>query len=384
MSVPEVVGSEAVGLDGEKVEKLLERARREVDEGLLPAVQIALARNGALAVCESFGAASNESLMCLFSATKAVTSSAIWLLLAEERLAISERVADIIPAFGTHGKEAVTVEQLLTHTAGFPAAPFRALDWLEPGRRWERFGQWRLAWEPGSRFEYHPTSSMWVLAEIVEVRGGIAFQQFIRDRICEPLGLDDLFVGLPSDQNHRALLCAHVGEALTAADYQRMGVPEPPETEVTEEAILSFNDPAIRAVGVPGGGGFANAATLALYYQALLTGGLNGNQVWSAATLAQAREVRTGELVDPVFRKPVSRGLGIVIAGDETRNYRGFGHTNSPQAFGHNGAGGQLAWVDPASGISLAYLTPGHDRNTVRQGRRGVAIGSLAAACLAD
>jgi CubicO group peptidase (beta-lactamase class C family) len=384
MSVPEVVGPEAVGLDGEKVEKLLERARREVDEGLLPAVQIALARNGALAVCESFGAASNESLMCLFSATKAVTSSAIWLLLAEERLAISERVADIIPAFGTHGKEAVTVEQLLTHTAGFPAAPFRALDWLEPGRRWERFGQWRLAWEPGSRFEYHPTSSMWVLAEIVEVRGGIAFQQFIRDRICEPLGLDDLFVGLPSDQNHRALLCAHVGEALTAADYQRMGVPEPPETEVTEEAILSFNDPAIRAVGVPGGGGFANAATLALYYQALLTGGLNGNQVWSAATLAQAREVRTGELVDPVFRKPVSRGLGIVIAGDETRNYRGFGHTNSPQAFGHNGAGGQLAWVDPASGISLAYLTPGHDRNTVRQGRRGVAIGSLAAACLAD
>ena len=384
MSVPEVVGPEAVGLDGEKVEKLLERARREVDEGLLPAVQIALARNGALAVCESFGAASNESLMCLFSATKAVTSSAIWLLLAEERLAISERVADIIPAFGTHGKEAVTVEQLLTHTAGFPAAPFRALDWLEPGRRWERFGQWRLAWEPGSRFEYHPTSSMWVLAEIVEVRGGIAFQQFIRDRICEPLGLDDLFVGLPSDQNHRALLCAHVGEALTAADYQRMGVPEPPETEVTEEAILSFNDPAIRAVGVPGGGGFANAATLALYYQALLTGGLNGNQVWSAATLAQAREVRTGELVDPVFRKPVSRGLGIVIAGDETRNYRGFGHTNSPQAFGHNGAGGQLAWVDPASGISLAYLTPGHDRNAVRQGRRGVAIGSLAAACLAD
>ena len=60
-------------------------------------------------------------------------------------------------------------------------------------------------------------------------------------------------------------------------------------------------------------------------------------------------------------------------------NYRGFGHTNSPLAFGHNGAGGQLAWVDPASGISLAYLTSAHDRNEVRQGRRGVSIGNRAA-----
>ena len=75
----------------------------------------------------------------------------------------------------------------------------------------------------------------------------------------------------------------------------------------------------------------------------------------------------------------MSRGLGIVIAGDETRNFRGFGHTNSPLAFGHNGAGGQLAWVDPATGISLAYLTSAHDRNEIRQGRRGVAISSLAA-----
>jgi CubicO group peptidase (beta-lactamase class C family) len=83
-----------------------------------------------------------------------------------------------------------------------------------------------------------------------------------------------------------------------------------------------------------------------------------------------------------LFGKLVSRGLGIVIAGDATRNYRGFGHTNSAESFGHNGAGGQLAWVDPATGISLVYLTSAHDRNSVRQGRRGVAIGSLAASCL--
>ncbi|MGE0622254.1 MAG: serine hydrolase domain-containing protein [Pseudomonadales bacterium] len=379
MAAYEIRGPEALGLNPERVEAFLTRVRREVDEGLLPAVQVAVARNGALAVFESFGTAGPDSLFCIFSATKAITSSAVWLLLQDGRLELSERVADIIPQFGTNGKEVVTVEQLLTHTAGFPAAPFRSLDWLNPGRRYERFGQWRLAWEPGSRFEYHPTSSMWALAEILERRGGIAFQQFIRERIVDPLGLPDLFVGLPEDQNHRVIPCSHAGSGLTDTEYATLGIPRPPETEVTEEAILSFNDPDIRAVGVPGGGGITSAAALALYYQGLLSGGSAGARIWSEKTLADARLVRTGDLVDPLFGKPVSRGLGIVIAGDETRNFRGFGHTNSPLAFGHNGAGGQLAWVDPVTGISLAYLTSAHDRNEIRQGRRGVAISSLAA-----
>jgi len=222
---------------------------------------------------------------------------------------------------------------------------------------------------------------MWVLAEIIERRGGIAFQQFIRERIVEPLGLPDLYVGLPADQNERVLPCTMVGDPLTSEDYQRLGVPEPPVTEVTEDAILNFNRPEVRAVGVPGGGGITNAATLALFYQALLTGGRDGTRVWTEETLRNARSVRTGELKDPVFGKRVSRGLGIIIAGDEERSYRGFGKTNSALAFGHNGAGGQLAWVDPASGISLAYLTCGHDRNSIREARRGVAISSLAAVC---
>ena len=220
-----------------------------------------------------------------------------------------------------------------------------------------------------------------MLAEIIEQRGGIAFQQFIRERICEPLDLLDLFVGLPERENARVLPCMPVGSALTTADYEKLGVPPPPVTEVTEEAILNFNDPAVRAIGVPGGGGITNAAELALFYQALLQGGRKGNEIWSRSTLADARRVRSGDLTDPIFHKPVSRGLGIVISGDDTRSYRGFGKTNSPDAFGHNGAGGQLAWVDPRTGISLAYLTSGHDRNEIRQGRRGVAIGSLAALC---
>ena len=92
-----------------------------------------------------------------------------------------------------------------------------------------------------------------------------------------------------------------------------------------------------------------------------------------------AREIRSQDLRDPVFGHRANRALGLIIAGDEKKNYRGFGHTNSENAFGHGGAGGQVAWADPETGISIGYTTNGHDRNTMRQGRRGVGISSRAA-----
>jgi CubicO group peptidase (beta-lactamase class C family) len=372
---------QALGLDPQKVEQLLARVRQEVDEGLLPAAQVALGRHGKVGVYASFGSAKPESLTPLFSATKAITSAAAWLLFADGSLAEDELVADIIEEFGSNSKEGITVQQLFTHTAGFPHAPFRPLQWLSKEERYARFAQWRLTWEPGTRFEYHPTSSMWVIAELIERRSGVPFTDFVRDRVLRPLKLNNLFVGLPVEENARALPCEHSGEALTEEDYAKMGMPMPPDSEVTEAALLSFNDPEIRAIGVPGGGGFANAADLALFYQALLHGGLDGVELWSEATRDSVRQIRSGDLTDMMFNKPANRGLGIIISGDSSRNFRGFGNTNSPAAFGHNGAGGQLAWVDPQTGISLAYLTPGHDRNSIRQGRRGVAISSIAAEC---
>lgn len=378
-SAGELARAQAAGLNPARVVRLLARARQEVDEGLLPAVQIAVAREGRVVLSACFGDATPQSLISVFSATKAFTSAAAWVLMQDGRLDEGERVADIVPEFASNGKDVVTVEQLFTHTAGFPHAPFRPLDWNDRERRLGRFRQWRLTWPPGSRFEYHPTATMWVIAEIIERRSGADFRTFVRERVIEALGLEDCYLGLPAEENDRVLPCACVGEALTPADFRRMGLPVPPETEVTEDAILSFNKPDIRAVGVPGGGGIMSAPALALFYQGLLHGGLHGRTVWSAEMLERARRIRSGDFTDPQFHKRANRALGLIIAGDDERNFRGFGHGNSAQAFGHNGAGGQLAWADPATGLSLAYLTSGHDRNPVRQGRRGVAIGSLAA-----
>lgn len=376
---------EELGINSTKLEELLSRVREEVDEGLLPSVQIAIGRKGKLAAFETYGDAGKDSLYCVFSSTKAITSTAAWLLIQDGKLDVDELVKDIVPEFGTNGKEIIRVEQLFTHTAGFPSAPFRSTDWNDRETRLSRFSRWRLNWEPGSRFEYHPTSSMWVIAEIIERRSGVTFTDFIRTRIAAPLGLDDLWVGLPQEHHHRVKDVVHVGEGLTPADYRKMGVPEPPVTEVTEDALLSFNRSEIRKVGVPGGGGIMSAAELALFYQALINDGraLQGPQIWSAETIKFGTTIRSGDLTDLLYHKRCNRALGLIISGDADRNYRGFGHANSASAFGHGGAGGQIAWGDPATGISIGYCTDGHDRNGLRVGRRSVSISNRAAACAA-
>jgi CubicO group peptidase (beta-lactamase class C family) len=382
----------ALGIDPARLDALFARAEKEVRAGLLPSMQLAVARHGRLAALRTVGrvthegreaAATNETLYVVFSATKAIVSSAAWLLIEDGRLDLAARVADLIPEFATNGKEVVTVEQLFTHTCGFPYAPFNTRDWDDRDARLDRFRRWRLNWEPGTRFEYHPTSSMWVIAELIERAAGMSFREFIRARIARPLGLDDLWVGLPPALHHRLADIAHVGAPPSDDELRALGFPLVAPREVTEEALQGFNRAAARQVGVPGGGGTMTAGDLALFYQALLAGGRapDGTPIWQPATIEMARQVRSGALIDPLFGKRANRALGIVVAGgDADRVFRGFGHTGSALMFGHNGAGGQLAWADPATGLSFVYLTNGCDRHPVRQARRGVALSSLAAA----
>ncbi len=383
-----------VGLDPAKVEALFQRAEREVRENLLPSTQIAIARSGKIAAMRTVGhavqggqdqPATNQTLYVIFSCTKAIVSSAIWILLGEGKLELGEKAAAIVPEFGSNGKDAITVEQVLLHIGGFPNAPYPQHEWNDRSKRLERFAKWRLEWPVASQYMYHPTSGFWVLAEIIERRTGKDFREFVRERIAAPLGLPGLSVGLARDRHGRVADIVHVGEALSNEERAKLGLPPMPETEVTEDAIMGFNDPAVREAGVPGGGGIMTAGELALFYQGILHNrGVDGKQIWKPEILGEALRVRSGDYKDPIFRVRCNRGLGVVLAGgDGMANYRGFGKTNSADAFGHGGAGGQIGWADPASGISLGYCTNGFDRNDLRQGRRGVAISSLAAQCLA-
>jgi CubicO group peptidase (beta-lactamase class C family) len=366
-------------IDDAKVAALLARARREVDDGFLPSVQVALARDGELIEFEAFGDATTDTRYVVFSCTKAFVAGAMWALMGDGLVNVNQRVVDYVPEFGTNGKDGVTVEQVMLHTSGFPHAPLGPARWASPARRLEAFTNWHLNWEPGSSYEYHPTSAHWVLAAIIDAVTGADYRDVVAERVTTPAGLPRVLGLEPDDQTGIAPL-ASVGEAATPEEIKAaFGVESLPVTEVTPDALLSFNEPANIAVGVPGGGGVMTACDLALYYQALLH---NPGEMWKPDVLADATSVVRNRIPERWTGIPANRSLGLILAGDDGySNVRGLGRTVSPGAFGHNGAGGQLAWGDPATGLSLGYCTNGLDQHVVREPRRGTAISSLAGVC---
>ena len=384
-------------IDDAQVGKLLERARREVDDGLLPSAQVALAHNGEIVAEEAFGevggaSASVDHRYCIFSATKPFVASVIWTLMADGLVDPAEKVTTYFPEFadggdagdsgdgeiGDRAKADITLEQVMLHTSGFPHAPMGPPTWNERSSRVERMSSWRLNWEPGTRYEYHPTSAHWVLGEIIDRVTGGDYRDEVEARITGPAGLPRI-VGIAADRQGDIADLELVGEPATPDELEAtFGVRELPATEVTDELVLRFNDPTVREIGVPGGGGFARARDLALFYQELLH---NRHGIWDGEILADAVGNVRNSMPDPMG-VPANRGLGVILAGDDgLSNMRGLGRTVSAAAFGHNGAGGQLAWADPATGLSLGYVTNGYDRHQIREPRRGTAISSIAGSC---
>jgi CubicO group peptidase (beta-lactamase class C family) len=385
-----------IGLNPDKVQALFDRAERDIKEGVLPACQIAIAREGKIGAMGTFGRAvqggaekpaTDETFFDIMSCTKAITSSAAWILIQEGKLHPQDTVAKYIPEFANNGKEAVTLEHLLTHTSAIPTAPGAQKEWGDKQRRLARFAQWRLEHPAGEKFTYHIAANFWPVAEIIERISGQDYRDFVRTRIAEPLGVPDLRVGLPKSLHARMADIKWMGEPAAAEEYVKLGVTPPrvAMSSINESMILEFNEPEVREAGSPAGGGITTAGDLALFYQGLLNDSQSpSGKIWKRDMLADAFTIRNPTFKDPQRGFVANRTLGIVLAGDDGKaNLRGFGRTNSPASFGHPGFGGQLGWADPATGISFAYLTNGFDRNDLREGRRSVALCSLAASCAA-
>jgi len=372
-----------------EVRDALYDATRATAEKTGCAAQVALAQHDELPVSGSFGSATHgdglgqkrevdeQTLFVLFSVTKAIVSAAGWILLQEDRLSLEDRVADHVPGFGVAGKEQISIEDLLIHTAGLPSARLDAREWLDPEVRRQRFAEWELEWTPGSRFSYHGNSSMWLLAEVIGAVSGTDYRDFIRSRITLPLGLANLFIGLPDAEQDRVAQVEVVGEPMSDAKRTVSPVDAP---TVEGEMVKWANHEEMRRIGNPGGGAIGTAADIARFYQAVLADlAGDGPGIWQQDMIEEAIRPRRVELIDPMTSQPALRGLGVVVSGEEGRMWRGFGTTCSARAFGHMGAGGQVAWADPETGIAFSYCTNGAERNAAKQGARGLRLSNLAA-----
>jgi CubicO group peptidase (beta-lactamase class C family) len=363
-------------LDPRIADELRSRARRSVEAGDVPSCQIAVAYQGEVVLEETYGAAPGSRYV-IFSATKPVVASVIWMLLGEGKLELERPVAADIPEFGTNGKDVVTLEQVLLHTGGFPHAPMAPALWNDREGRLRRFSDWRLNWPAGTAFEYHPAAGHWVLAELIHRAAGRDFREVLRDRVIAPLGLKALALGVQPQDAGDVQEIVTSGEPIDPDELERvLGIRELP-VATNDHTLLEFNTDDGRRAGMPGGGGISSAADVALFYQALLH---NPDELWDPAILSDVTSVARNHFVDPMTGDPANRSRGLVIKGDDGKGERrhDFGPTTSPRTFGHSGVGGQIAWADPQTGFSFCHLTNGLDRNPIRQAKRSYALSKQA------
>lgn len=368
----------ALGFHPPAIERLCGVIAGHIEEGRYPGAQIAFARRGKLAFARTFGsarlepkpaAAKDDTLWLLYSNTKVVIAAAIWILVEEGALTFHDRVADHIPEFAKHGKDEVTLFQLLTHQAGFPGAgmgmPQTA--WTDHALARKAVCDFELEWTPGSRVEYHRLAAHWTLAMVIEAVTKADYRDFIRKRIIGPLGLEhELFIGIPD------------GEQARAADMHASPGPEQKHAPMPVENSAEF-----RRAGVPGSGGFATARAMATFYQALVNGGsLNGLRLLSPRLMQYVIRNFTGDRIDMWMGGPMHRGLGVQTRGF-TPDIKGPGTLTAPSTFGHGGVESSFCWGDPDSGVSFAYITNGRAPNPWHSRRLDI-VCSMAAAAIQE
>ena len=322
-------------------------------QGLHIGAQLCLWRNGrSVADCALGDARSgvpmdSGTVMLWLSSTKAVVAAAIGQLWERGRFALDDPVAQHIPEFAQNGKDKITIRHILTHTAGFRAAP---TGWPRATNAQviERICAARLepGWVLGKTAGYHAITSWFILGELIRRLDGRPCEEFIHDELFEPLGMPNSWL------------------ALTPAQYEALG-PRLGIMQKTEGGKLeSLNLDTLEACTNcrPSGSGHGPIRELARFYQMLLNHGqLDGRRVLLPQTVeALTARHRTG-VHDRSFSHVVDWGLGIMVnsymySADAPYQY---GPHASPRTFGHGGFQSSVGCADPENRLVIAAVFNG-------------------------
>jgi CubicO group peptidase (beta-lactamase class C family) len=201
------------------LQALFDLIGQHIAQGRYPGAQIALAHQGRLVLDMSFGLARTgqggspdvqaqpsqpNTLWLLYSNTKIIIATALWRLHERGLLRFTDRVADHLPEFATHGKHDITLFQVITHQAGYPGLEVPSKVWHDHAQVRQAVCDFVPEWPPGSKISYHGLSAHWTLAMVIEAVTGQDFRQVVFEQVLRPLGLeDDIFLGLPEAQKPR-------------------------------------------------------------------------------------------------------------------------------------------------------------------------------------
>lgn len=300
-----------------------------------------------------------DTLVLLWSATKGLGSACVLHLLQEKGIGLGARVAEFWPEFAQNGKSAITLAQLLSHSAGLCALDERVevTDYAAVIRALERQAP---MWPPGSAHGYHARTFGFLLDELVRRIAATTLGDYWRATFAEPMQLD-VWIGLPEPENARVATIYAAKAGRTPQPEQFYRDLATPGTLVRKtftspaglHAVSGMNAPAVRALSLVSLGGIGSASSLAKFYAMLANGGeIDGRRFFTRETIAQMTTTLASGM-DLVFGIPTAFSAGFMKDPDGAQR-KIFGPARS--AFGHPGAGGSHAFADPESGIAFAYV----------------------------
>ncbi|MFD3744609.1 serine hydrolase domain-containing protein [Nocardia sp. NPDC058633] len=302
-----------------------------------------------------------EHIALTFSTGKGVAATVLHRLAERGLIDYEEPVATYWPEFGAHGKDDITVRDVLSHRAGL-----HRVRGLVPGR--EGILDYdavvtALAESPADPRRirssgYHAITFGWLVAEIVQRVTGDPFTEVLRREVAQPLGIDEFWFQVPPTERHRiAKIFPHLAPpgirwntASSVLSWVRpaRGLAEAGMPESFDELV---RDPRVHDAVMPGWNGVFSARALAAMYGALANDGQVGEvRLLRPETIETINRTQQTSSRDYVLGLPLRFTLGyhrpVLMTKQQPRN-----------AFGHYGVGGSGAYADPDLRMSIAFVT---------------------------
>ena len=370
------IGAEAnpaeAGMTRDGVEKIWKAALSLYRSGVHPAITVCVRRNGIVVLDRAVGhargngpkddkdtprvLASPETPFVVYSISKAITAFVVHLLDERGALHIGDPVAEYIPEYATHGKETITIAQVLAHRAGVPSLPREAIDLDrlgEPGFMLGHLTAAKPSTRPGRTLAYHATSGGFILAEVVRRATGKDIRQVLQEEILAPLGFRWTNYGVaPEDIDAVARdeltgppMLPPFSNLLTRA----LGLP-------LDELVELTVDPRFLTAIVPAANVVTTANELSRFFEVMRRGGeLDGTRILEPRTIRRALTEQSHLEVDLSLGFPTRFSLGLMLGAKRLSLY-GF---DTDEAFGHLGFTNMMGWADPERAISAAVMTSG-------------------------
>lgn len=339
-----------------------ERMQKFIDDGDIAGAVVVLGNSRGILFLDTIGARNLEkrtpmqknSIFRIASMTKPVTGIGIMMLADAKKLSVDDPVEKHLPEFRGQMRAVkkdgsvklkkpsrpITIRDLLTHTSGLHGSygdEFKDLytqrnHTLAEATRW--VAKQPLDFEPGTKWAYCNTG-IDTLGRIIEVLSGESYESFLQDRIFRPLGMRDTTFYPHESQFER-----------TATVYDKKDGKLVPSTSLIIDITKEAKHP------VPAGGLFSTAEDLARLYQLMLHRGIYGSlrllseESITAMTRTQTGDIKTG------FVPGMSFGFGWAVVKEP----QGITSMLSPGSYGHGGAFGTQAWIDPGKDLFIVLL----------------------------